>query len=582
MASHVSAAEPAASGNNSIVLNGLSSFHSSSSLEGAGRQAPLLKSHGKSQEALCNDPATLLGASTTPGTELQQERANWLRRSFGALTSGGVRQSMLTLVSTALGGGVLTISYVLSLTGVCLGLLLILLAAFLAHIGTTTLMEISLHTGLKTYAAIFSHVAGPRAGPILDSMIFLYGNGALIGYMVFLSDFIPSLISLIPNHPVWLGQGYIAVIISACFVSPFVVQKELDALRHFTPLSILALIYSAILVACMSPSNYKQHHGQEGFGDIVLFQFDLDIFQAFALCLFAFNCHINVIPVGAALQRPTKARIGKVSSRTNLLQAVFYLLIGITGYFSFLAKTPQDILHAYPKSHVGVIIARGLLTCALLVSIIMNAHPSYRSGLQILDYLRGAGLESTRRSWAPMSPACASPSSPPEPNQTPPPPRTSLPQVEQQVPQSPPRVRAPSGTPPPPTSHTTSSQHLEGRGRLIMPPSIPRSFDELHQEPCGPRVSLALGCTLLQALIAISAGNQSALILSVLGASIATCMMLVIPAYALGVLMENGVMPRTFRNFLKRYVMYFFAIISVSSLPIHFLQIFKVLSSKEH
>ena len=59
--------------------------------------------------------------------------------------------------------------------------------------------------------------------------------------------------------------------------------------------------------------------------------FKLPFNQAFSLCVFAFNCHLNVIPIADSLTRPTTDRMRKLSARVNVFQWLFYSLIGVTG-----------------------------------------------------------------------------------------------------------------------------------------------------------------------------------------------------------------------------------------------------------
>lgn len=55
--------------------------------------------------------------------------------------------------------------------------------------------------------------------------------------------------------------------------------------------------------------------------------------EAFSLCVFAFNCHLNVVPIADQLNRPTSDRLRKISARVNIFQWLFYSLIGVTGHF---------------------------------------------------------------------------------------------------------------------------------------------------------------------------------------------------------------------------------------------------------
>ncbi|CAE7884161.1 BSPAL1 [Symbiodinium microadriaticum] len=44
-----------------------------------------------------------------------------------------------------------------------------------------------------TFGSLVSYAFGPRSGIFLDMMLFLYGNGSLLMYFIFLGDFIPSI-----------------------------------------------------------------------------------------------------------------------------------------------------------------------------------------------------------------------------------------------------------------------------------------------------------------------------------------------------------------------------------------------------
>jgi amino acid permease len=51
-------------------------------------------------------------------------------RTFGKMNKGSVRGSIMSLVSAAVGGGVLSLPFVFALSGWCIGIFLLLLGAF--------------------------------------------------------------------------------------------------------------------------------------------------------------------------------------------------------------------------------------------------------------------------------------------------------------------------------------------------------------------------------------------------------------------------------------------------------------------
>jgi amino acid permease len=447
---------------------------------------------------------------------------------------------MLTLVSTAMGGGVLSVSYVMYLCGLGLGTCMIFTGGALSYMSTKILMQLSTKTKKYTYAGLFAYCAGPRAGPVLDAMLFIYGNGSCVGYLCFLGDFIPSLLALICGHapdPWWRP---LSICLCALMTLPLDLQKDLSALRFVAPVSIVALLYMSAVVTGKAPGLFKDHKGDSHYGDPALFRLDANFPQAFALCVFAFNCHLNVVPVAGALLRPTKARIKKVALVVNIVQILFYALIGCAGYLSFLEKTPQDILKLYSATDPLVAGGRVMLTGTMLVAIPMNLVPTTRSGIQIRDFFsEGAPL---------LAPS--------------------------------PRVT-------PTTSPTTSppgSPRAQGRGPCCMTravavlrrrASFSRSSHPRVPSPVLPantpgtgwganqaRIALTLVSLLFQVCVAICVPGV-AIVLSILGGTVATAMMLAIPAYALGVVEEPSL-----KNRVQRLVLYAFALLAISSVPL--------------
>lgn len=397
------------------------------------------------------------------------------------MTVNGVRHSTITLVSTALGGGVLSVSYVMRLSGVGLGTLMLLTGGLLSFLSIKALMQMSVQTGRDSYGALFAYCAGARAGPILDAMLCFYGVGSCTGYMVFLSDFVPALVHFsAPDAPAWASSREVAILGAFIVLLPLVAQRDVAWLRFIAPVSIVSLLYMALVVMFKMPALHNEHLHDSSYGSVVLFRPDLHIFEAFALCIFAFNCHMNVVPVAGSLQRPTEPRIVKISARVNALQLCFYCLIGISGYLSFCDKTPQDILLGYSSSDLAVAGGRVLLTGTMLVAIPLNMYPTVRSALQIGDYFRGGAVPEERVVW--------------------------------------------------------------------------------------PRLILTIGFLAIEALLALVVPGVAD-VLSLLGATVATAMMLGIPAYAMHV-----ILPGTRANRVKQAVLWFFAAVSVSSVPIKLLR----------
>ncbi|CAE7882842.1 Dnah5, partial [Symbiodinium necroappetens] len=394
-----------------------------------------------------------------------------IERWLSPMTENGFRSGMLTLTTTALGGGVLSVSFVMNICGVGLGCLMLMTGALLAYLGMDALMDMSNRTGCSSYAALFSYCAGTKAGPILDAMLFIYGNGACVGYMVFIGDFVPNIIALIfPENWAQDTKGptrTCSILIAAVLLVPMMLPNDLSKLKFLQPVSIMSLLYMSIVVTVKCPGMFRAN--SEANGPLRLATFSLHFFEAFALCVFAFNCHLNVIPIADRLVRPTRERMKKVSARVNIFQCAFYVLIGVTGYLSFLNATLSDILENYNPTDYFVAAGRCFLTLTMMVAIPANLNPTVKSGVQLKEYF------------------------------------------------------------------VKSDPTL-----LESPTNVEEARD---QQPCF-RIAVSIACLACQAVVAVNVPNVGT-VLSLLGATVATAMMLVIPAYCMGIVLENSLKRRS-------------------------------------
>jgi len=282
----------------------------------------------------------------------------------------------------------------------------------------------------------------------------------------------------------------------------------MDSLKYITPLSIFSLAYVTVVIAAKTHGNWHEHAGKNDYGNLVWCTWSLHMFEAWALCVFAFNCHINVVPVAANLIRPTKARVLKISAWVNWLQASFYLLIALTGYLSFLGATDQDILNDYGSKDPLMVLARFMLTLSMLVAIPLNMFPTVRCCLSVLQSCTG---------------------------------QTNL------------MVPSPQPTPAisPEASPNPARQGFDNA--MLEPPSDTKKW---------PRILCATVLSLCSAGVAVFVPGV-ATILGLLGGSLSTFMMLWIPAFLIGKLCDH-----TTGNLLKQVILYALGVCSFVSVPL--------------
>jgi len=82
--------------------------------------------------------------------------------------------------------------------------------------------------------------------------------------------------------------------------------------------------------------------------------------------------HSNAVPVAHMLDRPSMARIVKVSMYANISCWLLYLAIGIGGYLSFQTGTQGDFLLNYPLDSAAMLCCRVMLSLVCYLGIPLN------------------------------------------------------------------------------------------------------------------------------------------------------------------------------------------------------------------
>ena len=289
-------------------------------------------------------------------------------RVFGSITPGGVRQSVFTLISTAMGGGLLCLPFVMRECGWLLGSLLLCTSALIGYFSMTMLIHSAHKVRKYSYSSLLAHCLGSWTGPLLDMIIVMYGVGALVAYLIFLGDFIPPIAKFIVHTDC---SRSLAILLSAFSVSPMVFPAKLSALKYASPISTICLIFTASVTLIEA----RAMHRSASDGEFRAVIWSPNILRSFVITLFAYVCHLNVVPVAGEMVEQTSARTQKIVGRVNSILLAFYAIIGVCGYYSFGGFVSQNFVADYPPDSLLVLLCRCMLTLSLLICLPINATP---------------------------------------------------------------------------------------------------------------------------------------------------------------------------------------------------------------
>jgi amino acid permease len=231
-------------------------------------------------------------------------------------------------------------------------------------------------TGVYSYGKLFTYSSNSRfAGPFLDIVIVLFGQGVVIAYFVFLGDFVPAVTGggLLSNRTT-------CILLFGLTALPLAIPSKLSALQYITPISTLSLILTAAIVVFRIPSMRDITEPEIDYA-----RFTLGLFKSFSIIISSFICHTNVVSVAGELVDPCKRRSTKIALRAAAVQVVLYLIISVSGYLTFGRSVAQNFITNYSIHDPLIKMCRIMLSITIFFGIPMNTNPTAKALVNLLS-----------------------------------------------------------------------------------------------------------------------------------------------------------------------------------------------------
>mmetsp|Transcript_19208 Transcript_19208/g.46360 ORF Transcript_19208/g.46360 Transcript_19208/m.46360 type:complete len:585 (-) Transcript_19208:968-2722(-) len=352
------------------------------------------------------------------------------------------------LAATIVGGGVLSLPYAFSKTGLVLGSVLMVVAAVITERSLYLFCLCSRMTGATTFGEVGEAAfgggnddsgsgggggSGSGSGSrgkyvewMLSLLLGVFLVFVIVAYMVLIEDIWTSIVKSIVvmmNDPsgeydVDTVNSRSVLLVVVIMMFPFFVQRRLHALRFncyvgYTSITVLclALVHhawitststSAITMTSSTASLDTDVSTASSSSKILLWSTNIeDVLIAFPIITLSFLSIFNVLPIQNALIIPTRRRTLQVIDGAMISCFVLMLVFGIAGYvYAFPSRTEGNILNnvAPPEStgytttgsgglHFDLLMFLGRIGCGVTISLAMPMMllPCRASLLEVLD-----------------------------------------------------------------------------------------------------------------------------------------------------------------------------------------------------
>ncbi|OMJ86424.1 hypothetical protein SteCoe_12087 [Stentor coeruleus] len=315
--------------------------------------------------------------------------SRYIQRKFQA---GGLKGSMLTILASTVGAGILSLPYVVNISGLYQGIILFILGMIVSLYTCQLLVLAAEKTGKLTYESIGNELYGHKMRTFAEVNMIINNYGTVIAYLVLLKDLVPNCLKLFGVDNAFATNNYMwGCMICTLVVYPLSLKQEISALRYTSLLSCCACIYLGIAITY---GFFSMRSGETNsrFDDAPATEFSAySIFTAAGYVVFSFTCHPNVIPIYQELQRRSTKRGFKFLSRGLIIVLFLYLIVGIFGFLTFykeyhpITDFPTQILQAkYHNGDVPIIIASMAIAITVLCGTPLLVHPCRDATLSIL------------------------------------------------------------------------------------------------------------------------------------------------------------------------------------------------------
>ncbi|OJD31324.1 amino acid transporter [Diplodia corticola] len=345
------------------------------------------------------------------------------KRDVGFTGQATWASSVINLVNTILGAGLLAMPHALSQMGILLGCCVIVWSGLTAGFGLylQTRCAKYLDRGTASFASL-SKITYPNAAVVFDAAIAIKCFGVGVSYLIIIGDLMPGVvrgfseaageIGFLVDRQFWV-TAFMLIVIPLSFL------RRLDSLKYTSMIALVSISYLVILV--LAHFFKGDTMADRGEVHVIAWSGPVAALSVFPVVVFAYTCHQNMFSILNEIFDNSHFRTTSVVSASIGLACSLYILVGITGYLSYGDKVGGNIVSMYAPS-VASTIGRLAIVILVMFSYPLQVHPCRASIDAVVSWRPQRTSNSSRTSnteGSPSSEHSAPLLGPPKPNNGP-------------------------------------------------------------------------------------------------------------------------------------------------------------------
>lgn len=225
-----------------------------------------------------------IGADVGPGTGDSREH-------HGGAT---VLSSVINLMNTIIGAGILAMPFAFKSNGILLGLVVIAISGVAASLGLYLQGISSLYLPKGSNASFFSvaTITYPSLAVVFDIAIAIKCFGVGVSYIIIIGDLMPQISESLHLTHEFLLKRQFWVAVAMAVVGPLSFLRKLDSLKYTSVVALVSVGYLVLIV--VGHFLVRDTSAQRGPIKIVEPDSLWAALSSLPIVVFAFTCHQNV------------------------------------------------------------------------------------------------------------------------------------------------------------------------------------------------------------------------------------------------------------------------------------------------
>jgi amino acid permease len=278
-------------------------------------------------------------------------------------SKSSMKNSVLALVNSVVGAGVLGFPFCFKTCGLMLAAVLVLITLIASEVSMHFLLLASQITERRSYESLaFAALGGAMGQRAVEACIIVMNAGALVAFLNILCDVFSLLAgSVVPPGAEPSRTMTLILVTFMCGIPVVAYSRNPRILSLANRASMAFMLVFCLAVSLMalfplsfplSSSSSSSSFSNNNYNKVIWWD-NQGILVSFPVIVYGFTAHQILFSILSSLRSPNLKQMTTVVQKSMYISSAIYLIVGACGYLAFGHRTSGDILRNLGGSSVG-------------------------------------------------------------------------------------------------------------------------------------------------------------------------------------------------------------------------------------